>query len=192
MELTKRLMSELEYSSELQKTLLKSYENNVYVTPKIALQPNPSTFSDILKKPSTASSSVLLIKADAVENADSKNIFQEITSSVNPANLNVCINSTKRIKNESIPSTALESVPVSVRRSAPTFVAGRAQSCRLPLLRAASADQSGALIGRSPTETIRARLPVFGCRATLPRGQPQSIGIRRVFCIAFCHLTCVG
>ncbi|CAH1977652.1 unnamed protein product [Acanthoscelides obtectus] len=99
MELTKRLMSELEYSSELQKTLLKSYENNVYVTPKIALQPNPSTFSDILKKPSTASSSVLLIKADAVENADSKNIFQEITSSVNPANLNVCINSTKRIKN---------------------------------------------------------------------------------------------
>nr|CAH7769349.1 unnamed protein product [Callosobruchus chinensis] len=96
--LTKKVVAELEYSNELQKTLLKTYENNDNA-PKLLSRPGPSTFSEAVKKPVVDNSSVLLIKTGTMGNADSKNILHDITSSVNPANLKVCINSTKCIKN---------------------------------------------------------------------------------------------
>nr|CAI5840150.1 unnamed protein product [Callosobruchus analis] len=95
MELTKKVMAEMEYTNELQKTLLKSYENNDNA-PK---RPGPITFSEAVKKPVVDNSSVLLIKAGTMGNVDSKNILHDVTSSVNPANLQVCINSTRCIRN---------------------------------------------------------------------------------------------
>nr|CAH7745347.1 unnamed protein product [Callosobruchus chinensis] len=61
MELTKKVVAELQYTNELQ-TLLKTYETNDNA-PKLLSRPGLSTFSEAVKKPVVDSSSVLLIKA---------------------------------------------------------------------------------------------------------------------------------
>lgn len=96
-EITKKLLTELEYTNNLQKSILKSYEmdkSNV-VLPQASF----SGYSQAVKNPPPKKSSTLLIKAAEEDHIHADNIMKEVTSSVKPANLNICINSTRKIKN---------------------------------------------------------------------------------------------
>ncbi|CAH2013012.1 unnamed protein product [Acanthoscelides obtectus] len=58
---------------------------------------NTPSYSSVLKKPAVSDSSVLLIESkDGVSNND---VMKSLTASINPANLKICIDKTKLIKN---------------------------------------------------------------------------------------------
>nr|CAI5833070.1 unnamed protein product [Callosobruchus analis] len=96
---TVKLLEGLEYTVELQKSLLKCNVGNASTSPSSLnhLQPGSSTYSEALKKPKVNNSSVLLIKAN--NDVSDTDVLQDITTSVNPAKINVCIDSTRKIKN---------------------------------------------------------------------------------------------
>nr|CAH7765061.1 unnamed protein product [Callosobruchus chinensis] len=124
----------------------------------------------------TTSNTVAVVKI-TMERADGKHSLQYIMEKL------TCSAAARKVFKAVAVTVACQFGSVRVRRSASAFVAGRAQSCGLPLLRAASADQSGTVIGRSPTETFRTRLSVPGCAAHLPTTGRQSLGVHRVVCI---------
>nr|CAI5833069.1 unnamed protein product [Callosobruchus analis] len=84
---TVKLLEGLEYTVELQKSLLKCNVGNASTSPSSLnhLQPGSSTYSEALKKPKVNNSSVLLIKAN--NDVSDTDVLQDITTSVNP-NLN--------------------------------------------------------------------------------------------------------
>nr|CAH7756124.1 unnamed protein product [Callosobruchus chinensis] len=97
---TMKLLEGLEYTVELQKSLLKCNEGNKSISsypPVNHLQPGSSTYSEALKKPKVNNSSVLLIKAN--NDVSDTDVLHDITTSVNPAQINACIDNTRKIKN---------------------------------------------------------------------------------------------
>lgn len=98
LELTKRLLEELEYTNNLQKSIMKS--QNISIGSDISSQPGPRSFSEVVKKnPPLKTSSVLLVKTDTRNQSDVQGVLRDVTTTVKPASLNVCINSTRTIKN---------------------------------------------------------------------------------------------
>nr|CAH7767802.1 unnamed protein product [Callosobruchus chinensis] len=98
-QLTSKILENLEYTNDLQKAVIKSYENRASTSSQVNPAP-PSTksgamtFSEIVKRPPKCPA--LVIKSNDNSNTD---VFQEVTKSVDPAQINVCISSTRRIKN---------------------------------------------------------------------------------------------
>nr|CAI5827879.1 unnamed protein product [Callosobruchus analis] len=96
---TVKLLEGLEYTVELQESLLKCNVGNAFTSPSSVnhLQSGSSTYSEALMKPKVNNSSVLLIKAN--NDVFDTDVFRYISTSVNPAEINVCIYSTRKIKN---------------------------------------------------------------------------------------------
>nr|CAH7755079.1 unnamed protein product [Callosobruchus chinensis] len=95
-----KLLEGLEYTVELQKSLLKCNEGNKSISffPSVNhLQPGSSTSSEALKKPKINNSSVLLRKAN--NDVSDTDALHDITTSFNPAQINACIDNTRTIKN---------------------------------------------------------------------------------------------
>nr|CAI5866759.1 unnamed protein product [Callosobruchus analis] len=103
---TEKLLENLDYTVTIQKSLL---ENNRLtpslltlksgdVDPNHHSKPGTSKYSDALKKLVKNYSPVLIIKAPS-EHANTKNIMDEVTTSINPGNLRVRINTSRTIKN---------------------------------------------------------------------------------------------
>nr|CAH7732382.1 unnamed protein product [Callosobruchus chinensis] len=99
-QLTSKILENLEYTNDLQKAVIKSYENQASTSSQVNPAP-PSTksgamtFSEIVKRPPKCPA--LVIKSN--DNSSNTDVFQEVTKSVDPAQINVCISSTRRIKN---------------------------------------------------------------------------------------------
>nr|CAI5831255.1 unnamed protein product [Callosobruchus analis] len=98
--LTSKILENLEYTSDLQKAVIKSYENLASTSSQSnpaapSTKPGTMTFSEIAKRPPKLPA--LLIKSnDSSSNTD---VFQEVIKSDNPAQINVCISCTRKIKN---------------------------------------------------------------------------------------------
>lgn len=108
-DLLNKLLCELEYSNKLLKSQISASERDVNaeqnVSQTVLLSDqnsttinNTNTYSNVLKKSPNTKSAVLIIKSndDSVSNED---VVKNVTQSVNPANLNICINGTRKIKN---------------------------------------------------------------------------------------------
>ncbi|CAH1960689.1 unnamed protein product [Acanthoscelides obtectus] len=100
-----KLVTELENASQLQKFKIDVYEKELNETKTSSsnsgmLQKTASaeSYSQVLKKPlyTNNDSSVLLVKSSE---RNSEDIFKRMAQVVNPANLEVYINSTRKIKN---------------------------------------------------------------------------------------------
>ncbi|VEN42150.1 unnamed protein product [Callosobruchus maculatus] len=98
--LTDKLLSEVQYTNELQKALLKqledkiaSLENTKHLKYNEAVK--SATQMSVKKRESTP---VLLVKSknDRTSNDD---VMKDVIQSINPADLNVCISATRKIKN---------------------------------------------------------------------------------------------
>ncbi|CAH1981455.1 unnamed protein product [Acanthoscelides obtectus] len=101
--LSSKMMEQLEYTSNLQKSVIDSHQQQAaHSTMNSVMLPSRSTasstlsFSDAVKKIPNRSS-VLLIKSDS--NSGNNDILRDVTTSVNPAKINVCINNTHKIRN---------------------------------------------------------------------------------------------
>nr|CAI5818304.1 unnamed protein product [Callosobruchus analis] len=90
-QLTSKILENLEYTNELQKSLIQSYEKDGVHSPQ--LKPalpidkpgTASTYSEIAKRPSK--SPLLTIRSN--ESASNTDVYKEVTESVNPAQMNV-------------------------------------------------------------------------------------------------------
>nr|CAI5823070.1 unnamed protein product [Callosobruchus analis] len=89
-QLTSKILENLEYTNELQKSLIQSYEKDGVHSPQ--LKPalpidkpgTASTYSEIAKRPSK--SPLLTIRSN--ESASNSDVYKEVTESVNPAQMN--------------------------------------------------------------------------------------------------------
>nr|CAH7739063.1 unnamed protein product [Callosobruchus chinensis] len=99
---TKRI-SDLEYTTDLQKTIIKSYDtaackqHNDYLKAGNTQQPGSSKYSDVVKSV-PHNSSVLIVKG-STNGCNSDDIIQDLVVSVNPVSKNICINGTRKIRN---------------------------------------------------------------------------------------------
>nr|CAI5824815.1 unnamed protein product [Callosobruchus analis] len=100
-QLLAKLLSELEYTNNLQKSVIEKCQSEIATLknrPQIPSNTsNGITYSDVVKKPKMVESSVLLIKP-ANGRMSSDDLLKEVTSSINPAALNIQINSTRKTK----------------------------------------------------------------------------------------------
>ncbi|VEN36156.1 unnamed protein product, partial [Callosobruchus maculatus] len=100
-QLTSKILENLEYTNELQKTLIQSYEkdgaHSTQLKPALPFDKpgTATTYSEIAKRPSK--SPLLTIKSN--ESSTNTDVYKEVTESVNPAQMNVRISNTRRIKN---------------------------------------------------------------------------------------------
>ncbi|CAH2011737.1 unnamed protein product [Acanthoscelides obtectus] len=101
--LSSKMIEQLEYTNNLQKSVIDSHQQQAaHSTMNSVMLPSRSTasstlsFSDTVKKIPNRSS-VLLIKSDS--NSGNNDILRDVTTSVNPAKINVCINNTHKIRN---------------------------------------------------------------------------------------------
>nr|CAI5829670.1 unnamed protein product [Callosobruchus analis] len=96
-----KLLENLEYTVTIQKSLLENNKGNG-LTPSLPTLKSdvvdPNHHSKPVKKPVKNDSPVLIIKAPS-ELANTKNIMDEDTTSVNPGDLRVRFNTTRTIKN---------------------------------------------------------------------------------------------
>nr|CAH7729134.1 unnamed protein product [Callosobruchus chinensis] len=95
-QLTSKILENLEYTNDLQKAVIKSYEN------QLSSQSCTTVYKiwnyEIVKRPPKCPA--LVIKSN--DNSSNTDLFQEVTKSVDPAQINVCISSTRRIENEMV------------------------------------------------------------------------------------------
>ncbi|CAH2006178.1 unnamed protein product [Acanthoscelides obtectus] len=101
--LSSKMIEQLEYTNNLQKSVIDSHHQQAaHSTMNSVMLPSRSTasstlsFSDAVKKIPNRSS-VLLIKSDS--NSGNNDILRDVTTSVNPAEIDVCINNTHKIRN---------------------------------------------------------------------------------------------
>lgn len=100
-QLIEKLNTELQYSNELQKKVIKMYDENVFpkqagsnaATSRITVP----TYSEVINKEPTNQKPVLLIKS-MDENVSNEEVIDEITKTVKPAEIKVCINNTRKIQ----------------------------------------------------------------------------------------------
>nr|CAH7755532.1 unnamed protein product [Callosobruchus chinensis] len=101
LDLTKKLLADLEYTVQLQKNLLKSYEGNVKpqdsIIGNVTAQQTRLSYSDAAKQ--KIHSSVLLVRSAGASTSDADKILEDIKSSVNPGSSNICVNTTRKIRN---------------------------------------------------------------------------------------------
>ncbi|CAH1999855.1 unnamed protein product [Acanthoscelides obtectus] len=97
------MIEQLEYTNNLQKSVIDSHQQQAaHSTMNPVMLPSRSTasstlsFSEAVEKIPNRSS-VLLIKSDS--NSGNNDILRDVTTSVNPAKINVCINNTHKIRN---------------------------------------------------------------------------------------------
>nr|CAI5851332.1 unnamed protein product [Callosobruchus analis] len=106
LDLVTKRVSDLEYTTDLQKTLINSYESNTATAGKhydsfkagTAQQPGLRQYSDIVKTTPKDKSPVLLVKGPT-EGSIPDNIIEDLMASASPASINICIHSTHKIKN---------------------------------------------------------------------------------------------
>lgn len=98
--LLERLLSEIKYSHDLQKTIIKTQDEQL-----VSLRANQTStsYSQVVAnseavKVNIDNSAVLLIKSRDNKRSN-EDIMKDITSNINPADLNVCINRTHKLKN---------------------------------------------------------------------------------------------
>ncbi|CAH1977998.1 unnamed protein product [Acanthoscelides obtectus] len=101
--LSSKMIEQLEYTNNLQKSVIDSHQQqaahskmNSVMLPSRSTTSATLSFSDAVKKIPNRSS-VLLIKSDS--NSGNNDILRDVTTSVNPAKINVCINNTHKIRN---------------------------------------------------------------------------------------------
>nr|CAH7738734.1 unnamed protein product [Callosobruchus chinensis] len=102
--LTEAMLTEVQYSSELQKTLLKVYEEQIATAKN---DKSVKLYNEVVKTPGTNTgkmhkviadnSSVLIVKSN--NDCSSDNVFSDVTKSANPAAHNICVNRTRKTKN---------------------------------------------------------------------------------------------
>nr|CAI5855168.1 unnamed protein product [Callosobruchus analis] len=101
LDLTKKLSADLEYTVQLQKNLLKSYEGNIKPQDNamgdVSAQQTRPSYSVVAKQ--KTNSSVLLVRSVGESTSDADKILEDIKCSVNPGSSNICVNSTRKIRN---------------------------------------------------------------------------------------------
>nr|CAI5867510.1 unnamed protein product [Callosobruchus analis] len=98
------MLTEVQYSSELQKTMIKVYEEQIAT---LKSDKSVKSYNEVVKTPGTNigkshkdivdNSAVLVVKSN--KDCSSDNVFSNVTKSVNPAALNICLNKTRKLKN---------------------------------------------------------------------------------------------
>ncbi|CAH1973711.1 unnamed protein product [Acanthoscelides obtectus] len=93
---TKKLLTNLEYTVQLQKSLLKSYEerepakSQACGSSQVNVHQPGLLFSDIVKQKNIDNSSVLLVQSVGSNTSDTSKVLDDIKSSVNLASMNIC------------------------------------------------------------------------------------------------------
>nr|CAI5834020.1 unnamed protein product [Callosobruchus analis] len=117
--LTEAMLTEVQYSSELQKTMIKVYEEQIAT---LKSDKSVKSYNEVVKTPGTNigkshkdiadNSAVLVVKSN--KDCSSDNVFSDVTKSVNPAALNIYVNKTHKIKKD---DKSLEALKTSLRSS---------------------------------------------------------------------------
>nr|CAH7716651.1 unnamed protein product [Callosobruchus chinensis] len=100
-DLLEKLVDELDNSSRLQKFKIESLEKELCTDKNSALDTKtsgPNTYSNVVKTNNNVNknSQVLLIKP--TDKKSTEDILKNLSQSINPANINVCINGTRKIR----------------------------------------------------------------------------------------------
>lgn len=104
LEVTKKLVAELENVNQLQKEKINELLNKTVSKPLLStiVSTRPQTSSGFIKPPNKndkQTSPVLIIKPKDRNANNSNNILNDIKSKVNPVDLNLCITNTKTLRN---------------------------------------------------------------------------------------------
>lgn len=94
--LTDKLLSELEYTVSLQKSTIAKYEGVPDDHTNHSAQTSATKYSDVVKSGDVTSSVLIIERKDGT--VPENDILKDITTSVNLADINACINATKKIR----------------------------------------------------------------------------------------------
>lgn len=97
--LLNKLLEEMECSNNLLKSKVSHLENVIANSSPggfCSISPTTKSYSSIVKTPVNNDSNVLLIKANEI--STNNDVMKDLQNSVNPAELNVCVNGTKKTK----------------------------------------------------------------------------------------------